>query len=133
VEISEKRRIESFMKKISAFIVLIIVGVTLLIGKGGPIVDQLNPFIKEDIYYAVVDNDGKYGAENKGFARWEYKFKGYNESGQEQKIAMTASKHLRIGAYLKIRSKGSYGMEWEEVQIDEIPRKVKEKVQIQHN
>ena len=48
------------MKKISVFIVLIIVGVTLLIGKGGPIVDQLNPFIKEDVYYAVVDNDGKY-------------------------------------------------------------------------
>ena len=48
------------MKKISAFIALIIVGVTLLIVKGGSIVDQLNPFIKEGIYYAVVDNDGKF-------------------------------------------------------------------------
>ncbi|MFK4294089.1 hypothetical protein COL41_14605 [Bacillus mycoides] len=121
------------MKNISAFIVLIIVGVTLLIGKGGPIVDQLNPFIKEDVYYAVVDNDGKFEAKKDGFGRWQYKFKGYNESGQEQKIAMTASKHLRIGSYLKIRSKGSYGMKWEEVQVDEIPNKVKEKVQIKHN
>ncbi|HDX9629734.1 TPA: YxeA family protein [Bacillus cereus] len=120
------------MKKLSVFMILIIVGVTLLVVKGGPIVDQLNPFIKEDIYYTVVDNDGEYEAKSNGFGRWNYKFKGYDESGKEQKIVMTSSKHLRIGAYLKIKSKGTYGMKWEEIQDDEIPAKAKEKVTIKH-
>ncbi|WP_242315086.1 YxeA family protein [Bacillus cereus group sp. BfR-BA-01355] len=121
------------MKKLSAFMILIIFGIILLIVKGGPIVDQINPFIKEDVYYTVVDNDGEYGANKSGgYARWRYKFKGYNESGQEQKIMMTSSKHLRIGAYLKITSKRTYGMKWEEIQGDEIPAKAKEKITIKH-
>ncbi|EEK71078.1 hypothetical protein bcere0007_45140 [Bacillus mycoides] len=127
---TEKWRIESYMKKLSAFIVLIIVGVTLLVVKGGPIVDQLNPFIKEDVYYAVVDSDGEYEVKSKGFGRWSYKFKGYDESGKEQKIMLTTAKHLRIGAYLKIKSKRTYGMQWEEEQREEIPPKAKEKVTI---
>ncbi|KZD40884.1 YxeA family protein [Bacillus mycoides] len=120
------------MKKLSAFMILIIVGIILLVVKGGPIVDQINPFIKEDIYYAVVDSDGEYEAKSNGFGRWNYKFKGYDESGKEQKIMMTSSKHLRIGAYVKIKSKGTYGMKWEEIQGDEMPAKAKEKVTIKH-
>ncbi len=129
---TEKWRIEGYMKKLSAFIVLIIVGATLLVVKGGPIVDQLNPFIKEDIYYTVVDSDGEYEAKSNGFGRWNYKFKGYDESGKEQKIMMTSSKHLRIGAYVKIKSKGTCGIKWEEIQGDEMPAKAKEKITIKH-
>ncbi|MCH1626430.1 YxeA family protein [Ferdinandcohnia quinoae] len=119
------------MKKAIAVVILILVGIGAFLIKGGVIIDRINPFVKVDEYYTIVDTKGKHLGKDsirKNKESYEYQFIGYNVEGKKQEVTIKVTKDLRIGAYLKITAKGQNGKSWTEVQPDEIPEKVKKKL-----
>ncbi|SHI01078.1 YxeA family protein [Clostridium intestinale] len=119
------------MKKIIIPFIILAVGVGIFLMSGSMTVDRINPFISTDKYYTVIKEDGKYLGKDKVRPEdecYEHEFIGYNNEGKEQKIIINAAKKLRHGAYLLIDSKGKNGKYYEEVQPDQIPAAIKEKL-----
>ncbi len=121
------------MKKVISLFIILVVGAGVFLISGSMTADRINPFISTDEYYTVVKEDGKYLGKDKVRPEddcYEYKFIGYNNEGKEQKIIINAPKNLRHDAYLLIYAKGKNGKYYEEVQKDQIPMAVKEKLEI---
>lgn len=121
------------MKKVISLFIILVVGAGVFLISGSMTADRINPFISTDEYYTVVKEDGKYLGKDKVRPEddcYEYKFIGYNNEGKEQKIIINAPKNLRHDAYLLIYAKGKNGKYYEEVQKDQIPMVVKEKLEI---
>ncbi|MDV4151812.1 YxeA family protein [Clostridium sp. AL.422] len=121
------------MKKVISLFIILAVGVGVFLFSGSMTADRLNPFITTDSYYTIVKADGKYLGKDKVRPEedcYEYEFIGYNIAGEEQKIIINAPKNLRHDAYLLVSSKGKNGKYYEEVQLDQIPIEVKEKLEL---
>ncbi|MED0664394.1 YxeA family protein [Geobacillus thermodenitrificans] len=85
--------------------------------------DHINPFIpKEVIYVQIYEDPAPHGQ------GYKYTLTGYTEDGEEKKITFTAGKVLKEKAILKVNAKGSFVEKWEEVQPEELPEKVRGKM-----
>lgn len=60
--------------------------------------------------------------------KYRYTFTGYAEDGKKQEIVRVIDKVLRPDAYLRMYAEGSLGKYWEEVQEDEIPAEIIQKL-----
>ncbi|MCC3688896.1 YxeA family protein [Bacillus cereus] len=114
------------MKNWFFLLLLIGLGISWFMYKGGIFVDGLNPFLKEKDYYVVVNQKGEEIKES-GYQTWRYQFVGYDKSSTSQELPMIVSKQLKLGAYLQIHSKGQNVKSWREVQESEIPEHIKKK------
>lgn len=89
--------------------------------------------INKDTYYVQVTTDGEveeYKLSTGEIAQtYWYELPSYNENGKEEKLKFSATKNLRKDAYLKLYVKGGKEVSsYDEVQFDEIPTKVQEKL-----
>lgn len=85
-------------------------------------------FIESKKYYTIVDNEKKTELDKNGDIRFEYNLESYDEEGKEKSIKFQTTRELRDGAYLKIEYMLFRGViSWEEVQKEDIPKKLKEK------
>ncbi|OQR53488.1 YxeA family protein [Bacillus sp. CDB3] len=76
-------------------------------------------------YYVQITTDGQLKDK-----RFEYNLQGFDEEGKEKTMSFTAEKQLRKDAYLKLFYDGDKGVKtWEEVKNEDLPKKVKEKMQ----
>ncbi len=121
------------MKKVVISFILLIIGVGVFFMSRSGLGDRINPFLKAQNYYTIVETDGKYLGKDKIHKNEEcyrYEFTGYSSEGKEQKIIVNAPKKLRHGAYLSILSAGKSGKNYSEVKADEIPAAAKTKLRL---
>ncbi|WP_346899423.1 YxeA family protein [Clostridium sp. UBA7503] len=112
------------MKKLIGIIVSIIIvgGVLLLVSSNGIInLGSTKYYVKTVSEYKdrTSENSG-------GYNTYEYKINGYDKDGNEKLITFTTSKILKVDRYLKVYVKGEKTKSYEEVEIKELPDKVKE-------
>ncbi|KRG11125.1 YxeA family protein [Lederbergia galactosidilytica] len=91
------------------------------------VTDRFNPLVpQKDVYVQIME---------KGTPRsqggYDYTLSGFDESGIERKVTFYAAEELRNSAYLRVDAKGKYIKTWEEVQWEELPNKVSEKLENQ--
>ena len=71
--------------------------------------------------------------ENKSEARttYDYDLTGYDRDGNSKKVKLNENKRLRKDAYLRVELKNDNQVKgWEEVQPEDLPEKVKEKLEV---
>ena len=73
-------------------------------------------------YTMIVNDDTKLKVEEE----YEYTLDAYNKKGKKKTLTFISSKQLREGAYLELYVTPLRGVTyWQEVQLDELPDKVK--------
>lgn len=82
----------------------------------------------DKMYYTKIDNSQMELLPESEEMRYEYNLKSFDDKGRSRKLKFKASKELKEGAYLQleVRSAGVY--KWKEVQFNEMPEKVQEKL-----
>ncbi|OQR53460.1 YxeA family protein [Bacillus sp. CDB3] len=76
-------------------------------------------------YYVQITTDGQLKGK-----RFEYNLQGFDEKGKEKTMSFTTEKQLRKDAYVKLFYDKDRGVKtWEEVKNEDLPKKVKEKLQ----
>lgn len=83
----------------------------------------------DEIYYTKIDNAQMQVLPAGEEQHYEYNLKSCNESGKSKKFRFKASKELRQDAYLKLEIRITGVYKWEEVQFDELPEQVQEKLE----
>ncbi len=80
------------------------------------------------IYYTKVDNKKVEELSTTDDMKYEYTLPCYSKNGRRKKLKFKTKRELREGAYLslEVRSLGVYS--WKEIQVDELPEKVKRKL-----
>ncbi|PEP53904.1 hypothetical protein CN557_08660 [Bacillus wiedmannii] len=107
---------------------LVVVGGGLLTYAGGDTIDRFNPLVKEKDVYALPKEAAKPDPVHDG-KRYFYMLNGVDESGNESTIKVGyAGKDEYINSYLKVHIKGRYVYQFEAVQENEVPKKIKEKL-----
>lgn len=80
-------------------------------------------------WYVQVDDAVAQDKSDEGEEVWEYTLDAYDEGGTHRQLTFTAGKRLRDDAYLKLRYLPVREViSWEEVQIDELPQAVRERL-----
>lgn len=79
------------------------------------------------IYYTQIDNSKLSKLDASDNMKYEYNLESYNEKGNKKEIKFKTSRELREDAYLKLEIRIFGVHEWEEVQENELPDKVREK------
>ncbi len=79
----------------------------------------------EVVYYTQIDNTKIQGISSTDDMKYEYTLDCYNENGNKKEIKFKTSRELREDAYLmlEVRTFGVHA--WKEIQINELPDKVK--------
>ncbi|CAM4152847.1 MULTISPECIES: YxeA family protein [Bacillus cereus group] len=90
------------------------------------ITDRYNPLVKEDWLYVKAKESGRLS--KIGEVAGDYKLTGYYASGEGKDVKFYAPRGLREGAYVKVKTKGEYIETYQEVQPNEIPKEIKEKL-----
>lgn len=85
--------------------------------KDNVVVLKINPFVAVTDVYVEIDEDGT----KNEFGDYVYEIQGVDEQGQERTVEFTASKNLRKGAFLRLKTKKAFVDSWEEVQLEDIP------------
>lgn len=84
-------------------------------------------------YYVQINQDGKrmeYKSDSgEKYISYEYAQNGFDSNGNEKKLIFTANKELRKNAYLRVYVKGGNVSSYQEVQVDELPEKAKQKLE----
>nr|WP_142399167.1 YxeA family protein [Bacillus thuringiensis] len=87
-------------------------------------------------YYVQINVDGKEGVaksidgEIMG-KEFTYKLRGFDEEGKEKELEFKTQKNLRKEAFLLVYYSKEKGVKsWEEVEKDDLPTKVKEKLSV---
>ncbi|WP_071394836.1 YxeA family protein [Bacillus tuaregi] len=104
------------MKKmilISCIVVVVIASIYLLFPEP---FDRFNPLIEQE--YVYVEVQGEPADDNR---RYKYKEQGVTESGKTKQVVFSTSIRLDQGTFLKVLAKGSYTVEYEFINEDEIP------------
>ncbi|TFJ91498.1 YxeA family protein [Lentibacillus salicampi] len=102
-------------------ILILIVGYTFLPQSMKGVLDRGNPLISQiDVYVQINKQPEKVSH------RYGYSLKGYTSDGNEKKVSFTTSTTLPSNTYLRVDAKGSYVKNWEKVNFDNLPSKVKE-------
>ncbi|MFE4354524.1 YxeA family protein [Peribacillus butanolivorans] len=86
-----------------------------------------------DQYYVQIKEEGMRveGKADNGeeYISYEYKLSTVDKDGKEKELTFTAHKQLRLDAYLCLYVKDEKGVtSWQEVKMEELPEKVKEKL-----
>lgn len=85
----------------------------------------------EKVYYSQIDNTKIEALKTDGDPddlKFEYTLDCYDQTGRKKELTFKTYRELKEGAYilLEVRSMGVH--KWEEVQFDELPTKVQEKL-----
>lgn len=82
----------------------------------------------EAIYYTQIDNSKIKELDTTSKMKYEYALTSYDINGKKKVLKFKTSRELREEAYLKliVRALGVY--KWEEVQYDELPKNVQQKL-----
>lgn len=84
--------------------------------------DLINPFVpKEEVYVQI--NEDPIDAR-----RYEYTLIGYTEDGDKKEVTFSSTRVLKENAFLIVTTKGVYVEKWEEIQVEELPDRVKEQL-----
>lgn len=86
-----------------------------------------------DKYYVQITKDGERLKDklDDGYTNYQYKSAGFDKNGKEKTMEFKADKNLRKDAFLRIYYSEEKGVKsWEEVEKNELPTKVKEKLGI---
>lgn len=119
------------MKKLFVMLgVLMVVLITVLVGLA---TIDFNRLGKGNVYVQIV-GDGKVEkfTDTNGavYETYWYTLPAYDEKGEEMQVNFSAQKNLRHDAYLMLYLKnGTEVTSFDEVQFDELPKKVQEKLQ----
>lgn len=82
----------------------------------------------EGTYYTVIDNTKVEFLNTTDDMKYEYFLTCYNEKGWKKEIKFKTRRELREGSYIKLIVKSMGVHSWEEVDLEEIPTKVQEKL-----
>jgi len=110
------------MKKlIGIFIVILLIGGAIFLLSSNKIITlgSTKYYVKTVGEYKDITSDPRY-------KRYEYKINGYDKNGDEELVTFTTSNVLKVDKYLMVYVKDKEAKSYEEVQIDELPNKVKE-------
>lgn len=89
-------------------------------GEMGQAVNKFNILAKEEPRYVKIDNT--HARDEDGYGNYKYNLKSYNEQGIEQPIEFTGMGKLKQGHYLKLTTKGTYVITYEEAFENSIPK-----------
>lgn len=78
--------------------------------------DRFNPLIEQEYVYVEVQDEP---ADDNG--RYKYREQGVTESGKTKQVVFSTSIRLDQGTFLKVLAKGTYTLEYEFINEDEIP------------
>ena len=88
--------------------------------------------IHKDIYYTKIDNTKIEEISSSDDMKYQYKLTAYNKNGNSNQVEFKTSRQLKEGAYLELEVMSIRGViNWKEVQINEIPNKVKKEFNIE--
>ncbi len=113
------------MKKYLSVILLVFVFSFTFILEGCSDSNLYNCLNTSECYVQVLD-----AIENKseGKTTYDYNLTGYDKDGNPKDVKLNESKRLRKNAYLRVKLKANNEvMRWSEVQVNDLPEKVKEK------
>ena len=105
-------------------LVVIIAGAAYLLN-GSAKVDSMNPFLKLEYRYAVIDNDGKDLGGNKGRA---YTVNTYDKDGNEKEITIGGVDTLPKGSYWHVITRGKSVHDKVQIEEEIIPEGAKVKL-----
>lgn len=79
----------------------------------------------ETVYYTQIDNTKIQSISATDDMKYEYTLDCYNENGKKKEIKFKTSRELKEDAFLmlEVRTMGVHS--WKEVQVNELPKKVK--------
>lgn len=81
---------------------------------------------QEEVYYTQIDNTKIEQLPTTDSMKFQYTLITYNEKGRKKEFTFKTSRELRNEAYLKLETNLAVGVrQWEEVQFEELPEKVK--------
>lgn len=81
----------------------------------------------EEIYYTKIDNS-KIKELDTGDMKYEYTLPSYNKNGRKKELKFKTSRVLKNEAFLLVEVRTFGVHKWEEVTLEELPEKVKEKL-----
>lgn len=84
----------------------------------------------KSVYYTQIDNSKIEKISNTDDMKYEYTLDSYNEDGKKKEIKFKTSRELKESAYLMLEVRTFGVHSWKEVQEDELPNKVQEKINI---
>lgn len=84
----------------------------------------------DEVYYTKIDNTKIQSVSATDDMKYEYTLDSYNENGNKKEIKFKTSRELRESAYLMLEVKTFGVHSWKEVQENELPIKVQEKMNI---
>ncbi|GBF74892.1 hypothetical protein PA598K_03262 [Paenibacillus sp. 598K] len=104
------------MRKIFISILIAVVAMVSLYFVFREPFDRFNPWTEQEYVYVEVqeepvDDDGRY----------KYREQGVTASGKTKRVVFSASTRLEQGALVKVLAKGSYTVEYQLIQEDEMP------------
>lgn len=115
---------EEFKEKIPMIIATIVV-IALIFGA------YYILFVHKDIYYAQIDNTKIEEISSSDDMKYQYTLMTYDKNGKEKEVQFKTSRELREDAYLELEIMATRGVvNWKEVQVNELPDKVKEEINI---
>ena len=118
---------ESFKEKIPMIIAVIIV-IALIVGAYYFLV------IHKDLYYTQIDNTKIEEVSTTDDMRYQYTLTAYNKNGKSKEIQFKTSRELKEDAYLELEIMLTRGaVSWKEVEVNELPDRVKEKTNIKQD
>ncbi|MDZ5608097.1 YxeA family protein [Bacillus pseudomycoides] len=121
------------MKRYVVLISIMVIFSTMLVGCGN--INNMINRTGKDVYYVQLTQEPKKETkrtrEGHVVDDYDYSLPGFDEKGIEKKIEFTEHRKLRNDAFLRIYHSDDSGVtSWEEVQIDDLPTKVKEKLSV---
>lgn len=84
----------------------------------------------EAVYYTQVDNTKIARISSSDNMKYEYTLDSYDENGSKKELKFKTSRELRKDAYLMLEVRIFGVHSWKEVQVNELPEKVREKMNI---
>ena len=84
----------------------------------------------ETVYYTKIDNSKIQSISSTDDMKYEYTLDSYDENGKKKEIKFKTSRELRESAYLMLEVRIFGVHSWKEVQENELPNKVQEKMDI---
>lgn len=79
-------------------------------------------------YYTQIDNSQISELPANKDMNYEYSLVSYDENGKKRTLKFQTSRELREDAYLMLEVKSTGVHKWEEVQFDDLPQAVQEKL-----
>lgn len=82
----------------------------------------------DELFYTKIDNSRIRKLPASDDMEYEYTLVCYNKNGKKRKLDFKTSRELREGAYIALEVRALGVHKWEEVQYNELPQKVQEKI-----